>query len=201
MHDALPRHLRDAADRLGPEPVTVATLADACGGALQGTLLVLLATPCVLPVPGIGNVMGAALVMLGLAMWRGERTDVLPARVAAVTMPARWGARVLRLIARLHEFSGQAMRTRLAPLAAVRRGGWLAPKVVLMGALIFLPIPLGNVLPAVSMVLTGLGLVRRDGLAVLAGAVFGAAAVAWTAALGVGAWAWIVRPLLEAFGA
>ncbi|MEI7444444.1 MAG: exopolysaccharide biosynthesis protein [Burkholderiales bacterium] len=201
MHDTLPHRLRDAADRLGPEPVTVAALADACGGALQGTLLVLLATPCVLPVPGIGNVMGAALVMLGLAMWRGERADVLPARVAAVTMPARWGARVLRLIARFHEFAGRAMRTRLVPLAVVRRGGWLAPKVVLMGALIFLPIPLGNVLPAVSMVLTGLGLVRRDGLAVLVGAVFGAAAVAWTAALGVGAWAWIARPVLEALGA
>jgi hypothetical protein len=73
----------------------------------------------------------------------------------------------------------------------------MAPGVALMGALIFLPIPLGNVLPAIAVVLLGLGLVFRDGIAVLAGAATGLAAIGYTMALAFGAWAWIGQPLLE----
>jgi hypothetical protein len=40
-------------------------------------------------------------------------------------------------------------------------------------------------------------LVFRDGIAVLAGAATGLAAIGYTMALAFGAWAWIGQPLLE----
>jgi hypothetical protein len=66
-----------------------------------------------------------------------------------------------------------------------------------MGALIFLPIPLGNVLPALALVLLGLGLAFRDGLAVLLATALAGAAVVYTAALGMVAWAWGLAPLMQ----
>lgn len=42
-----------------------------------------------------------------------------------------------------------------------------------MGFIIFLPIPGGNGTPAVALILIGLGLMARDGLALIAGIVTG----------------------------
>ncbi|PZO23751.1 MAG: hypothetical protein DCE89_09035 [Betaproteobacteria bacterium] len=42
-----------------------------------------------------------------------------------------------------------------------------------MGFIIFLPIPGGNGTPAIALILIGLGLMARDGLAIIAGIVTG----------------------------
>ena len=59
-----------------------------------------------------------------------------------------------------------------------------------MAAIVILPIPFGNVLPALSMMLIGLGLVFRDGIAVLLGLVTAVLALFVTAGLTMMAWAW-----------
>jgi hypothetical protein len=159
----------------------------------------------VLPVPGVGNVFGLALMLLALAMWRGQGHAPLPPRVARCELSGPWAQRVLRLLARCYALAERLARPRLGLLASPRASrSLLAPKVGLMGALIFLPIPLGNVLPALALVLLGLGLAFRDGLAVILAAVAGVGALAWTAAIGTAAWAatwaWVAAPLLRALG-
>ena len=199
MTDHLHQRLRDAADALTGEPVALSHLADVHGSAARGTLLVLLSVPCVLPVPGVGNVLGLGLVLMALAMWRGQASHQLPSRVAGWQMPSHWAQRVLGLLARFYSLASRWSRERWLHLVDGPQG-WLAPKVGLMGALIFLPIPFGNVLPALALSLLGLGLVFRDGLAVLAAMLAGGAAVAYTAGLGMLAWHWGVGPLLQWLG-
>lgn len=196
MNDQLHHRLRAAADALTGEPVALSHLADVHGSAARGTLLVLLSVPCVLPVPGVGNVLGLGLVLMALAMWRGQASHQLPSRVAGWQMPSHWAQRVLGLLARFYSLASRCSRERWLHLVDGPQG-WLAPKVGLMGALIFLPIPFGNVLPALALSLLGLGLVFRDGLAVLAAMLAGVAAVAYTAGLGMLAWQWGVGPLLQ----
>jgi hypothetical protein len=196
MTDTLHQRLRNAADALTGEPVALSHLADVHGGAARGTLLVLLSAPCVLPVPGVGNVLGIGLLLLALAMWRGQASHQLPGRVAGWQMPSHWAQRVLGLLARFYDLASRWSRERLPQLVDGHQP-WLAPKVGLMGALIFLPIPFGNVLPALALSLLGLGLVFRDGLAVLLSLLAGGAAVAYTAGLGVLAWQWGLGPLLQ----
>lgn len=195
MTDHLHQRLRDAADALTGEPVALSHLADVHGSAARGTLLVLLSVPCVLPVPGVGNVLGLGLVLMALAMWRGQASHELPSRVAGWQMPSHWAQRVLGLLARFYSLASRLSRERWLHLVDGPQG-WLAPKVALMGALIFLPIPFGNVLPALALSLLGLGLVFRDGLAVMASFLAGGLAVAYTAGLGMLAWHWGVGPLL-----
>jgi hypothetical protein len=69
-----------------------------------------------------------------------------------------------------------------------------------MGVLIFLPIPLGNVLPAASVTCLGLGLSHRDGMAALWSAALAVLALAYPVALAAGAWTWMVSPLWKAVG-
>ena len=52
-----------------------------------------------------------------------------------------------------------------------------------MAALIFIPLPFGNVLPAISLVLLSLGWMFRDGLALLLAGVAGVAATAYAVSL------------------
>jgi hypothetical protein len=66
--------------------------------------------------------------------------------------------------------------------------------------LIFLPIPLGNVLPAASVTTLGLGLSHRDGLAALWSAGLAGLALAYTLALGAGAWVWVMTPMARLLG-
>lgn len=193
LHDRLRAH----AHRLRDTPASLQELAHAHGPALQGSLLVLLAAPCALPVPGLGTVLGLAMMLMALAMWRGEATPALPERVARVELPAPWSGRVLGLLARVYELAGRWSRQRWPRLA--EPSAWLAAKLALMGALIFLPIPFGNLLPSVAVALLGVGLVFRDGLAVAAAGVAGLGALGFAALLGAGTWVWLVQPLARLF--
>lgn len=201
---ALSQRLRQAAHALGTEPVALRHLADAHGPAGLGSLMILLAAPCMLPVPGVGTVLGMGLLGLALALWRGQDGPALPAAAGRFMMPAAWARRVLLLLASVHGLAARLARARWAywanwaDAAQQRR---LAAGVGCMAVLIVLPIPMGNLLPAVALVLLGLGLVFRDGLAMLLAAMTGVLALAFTAALGWLAWAWGLAPVLQWLGA
>ena len=60
-----------------------------------------------------------------------------------------------------------------------------------MAAIVVMPIPFGNVLPALALVLIGLGLVFRDGVAVVLGLVVSGVALLATTGLVLMAWAWV----------
>lgn len=197
MSDPLHLRLRAAAAALDGEHIALARLADLHGSAVQGTLLVLMAAPCMLPVPGVGNVLGLGLGLLGWSMWRGQDAARLPDRVGAWEMPQRWARRVLALLAHFYGLAHRLARQRLDHLAEPAPRSWLSAQVAVMAVLIFLPIPFGNVLPALSLMLLGVGFAFRDGWAVLLSAALAACALLYTAALGAAVWAWGLAPLLH----
>ena len=191
------QRLRESAAGLTQDRVSVAQLANLHGAAAQGTLMVLLAAPCMLPMPGVGTVLGLGLAMMALAMWRGQTGAGLPLRVAGFQMSGRWACRVLGLLAHFYELASQLSRSRLHALSGAGLQGGLAAMTGVMAVLIILPIPFGNVLPALALMLLGLGLVYRDGVAVLLATGTAAAALLYTATLGLAAWSWGMAPLLQ----
>ena len=196
-HAPLHQRLRESAAGLTHDRVSVAQLANLHGAAAQGTLLVLLAAPCMLPMPGVGTVLGLGLAMMAQAMWRGQTGAGLPLRVAGFQMSGRWAGRVLGLLAHFYELASKLSRSRLHALSGAGLQGGLAAMTGVMAVLIILPIPFGNVLPALALMLLGLGLVYRDGVAVLLAIGTAAAALLYTATLGLAAWSWGVAPLLQ----
>lgn len=190
MTPPIVQRLRDAAAAIQEERVSMRAMAQAHGPEAHGTLLLLLVMPCLLPLPGVGPVLGLGMAALAVAMWRGHCTPCLPQRVAELELPRHWAQRVLVGLASAYALAGRHARARLSHFATSGRGSATTLAVGLMAAIIVMPIPFGNLLPAVALVLIGLGLVFRDGVAVILGLLMSGVALAATAGLLLVAWVW-----------
>lgn len=184
------QRLREAAATLPAERVSMQTMAQAHGPAAHGTMLLLMAVPCLLPVPGVGTVLGLGMAALAATMWRGHSSACLPRQVAELELSRHSAQRVLDMLASAYAMAGRCARARLSHLASAGRRSWTAAAVGLMAVIVLLPIPFGNVLPALAMMLIGLGLVFRDGVAVVLGLATAGLALFVTAGLMLMAWVW-----------
>ncbi|MEJ7929808.1 exopolysaccharide biosynthesis protein [Ramlibacter sp. AN1015] len=148
------------------------------GSDSAAVLLLLLALFSGTPIAGAGTVL--AFVILALA-WRWHRgadaTPRLPERLGRLVLSEAWSRRCLHALSWLYGTSARVLRARWAllyhPRTHVGWGLWIG----LMGVLILLPLPLGNVLPSLSLILLSLGWMFRDGVALLSSAVVGIGAV------------------------
>ena len=82
-----------------------------------------------------------------------------------------------------------SMQTMAQAHGADRRS-WTAVAIGLMAVIVVLPIPFGNLLPALALMLIGLGLVFSDGVAVVLGLATAGLALFVTAGLVLMAWVW-----------
>jgi hypothetical protein len=83
---------------------------------------------------------------------------------------SHWAQRVLGMLASAYAVAGRFARARLSHLAVAReRRSWTAAAIGLMALIVVMPIPFGNMLPALALMLIGLGLVFRDGVALVLG--------------------------------
>jgi hypothetical protein len=153
----------------GRERVAVADLLVSLGDRALAALIFLFAFPNVLPMPpGTSAVLGLPLLVLALQLMTGRR-PWLPAVLARRSM-ARDD--LITLVRRMQPFLHRAerlLRPRLVRLARPPMEYLVGLACVLLALLVALPIPLGNMLPALAISLLALGILERDGLWVLAG--------------------------------
>ncbi|WP_270938117.1 exopolysaccharide biosynthesis protein [Falsiroseomonas oryzae] len=166
--------------------IALGTLADRFGMAGAGALLLLLAVPAFLPVPlPTGIPAGIAMAAIGVQIALGHARPWLPGWARRLSLRRRQVADGLARLFRILRRCGLRLRRRLP--AAVGTHGSPRPLtgvvLVACGAVIVLPIPFGNQLPSLAVAAIGLGLLRGDGLFVLAGYGLAVAAAAWTVAL------------------
>ncbi|MDM7948626.1 exopolysaccharide biosynthesis protein [Hydrogenophaga sp.] len=188
----LARKFRHAGDALKAQPagapgLTLAKVLQLHGEASTATLLMLYAIFCVMPVGGVGNVVGVALWWLAW-QWGHGRSHNLPARVADLQLNQRWSLRLLGILGGAYRMGGRWMRPRAAGFLASWTRGWWASWIALQAMVIFLPLPLGNVLPALSLVALGLGRLLADGLMLGLSLLVGALGLLYAAAFGYVAW-------------
>lgn len=158
------------------------------GGKLPA-MIVLCTLPAALPGLQLGWVCVPVLLYLSLALWRGQAYVELPERLAAKSVSPKaaralvnacaWGAAKFGTYCRL-TWPALARRTRRKPAAAL---------VAMMALVIFLPVPGGNFLPALSIVTLMAGVVWRDGRAIVAAVVIAVLSLSLVIALGWAAWA------------
>ena len=161
------------------ERIAVADLLDALGDRALAALLFVFAIPNVLPMPpGTSALLGAPLVFLAAQMALNLRAW-LPSVIAARSMARSDFAGLVRRIAPWLVRAERLMKPRLTPLASGAMESVVGTVCLLLALVLVLPIPLGNMLPALAICLLALGILERDGLWVLAGfaAAAGAAAL------------------------
>ena len=166
---ALSTVLRSLAHDASRERVTVADLLAALGDRALGALLFVFAFPNVLPTPpGTSTILGAPLVFLAAQLAFG-RAPWLPSVVARRSMPRADFALLVRRIAPWLERAERLLRPRLTGLALPPMEYAVGGLCLLLAIVLVLPIPLGNMLPALAISLLALGVLERDGVWVLAG--------------------------------
>ena len=165
------------------ERISIGDLLNALGDRALGALLFIFAFPNALPVPpGTSAVLGAPLVFLAAQLAFGLK-PWLPAIIAKRSMSR---ADFQTLIVRMKPWLERAekmLRPRATGLTVPPMEYVLGIICLLLALILVLPIPLGNMLPALAISMLALGVLERDGVWVLAG--LGMTAVAAVVVSGV----------------
>lgn len=164
--------------------LTLSDLLQLHGKASAAVLLLLAALLSAAPIAGAGTVLAFVILALGWRWQREGEPPLLPRRLGGVALNAAWSRRCLRVLAWTYAVSSRWMRSRWCWLLHRRTHFWWGAWIALMGVLILLPVPMGNVLPGLSLVLFSLGWMFRDGLALLASTALGSGAIGYAVALG-----------------
>lgn len=186
MSKARAEHLRRAAGEAGAacERLSLNELLRLNGEGSGPVLMLLLALLSSLPVAGAGALFSLGLLALAWAWLRGRETVTMPQRLGKLTLNQTWSRRCLHGLAWIYEQAERWLRPRWQVCCHARTRVWWGLWIAVMAAVIFLPLPLGNVLPSVSLILLGLGWMARDGIALLLSTLVGSAAVGYTVSLG-----------------
>lgn len=150
--------------------VSIGDILEAFGNRAFGGLLFVFAAPLVLPMPpGVSSVLGAPLLFIAAQWMVGRRTLWLPRAMLSRTLSV---GDLRRLLTRLHPHLDRLER-RLQPRLTILLNPFgdrlVGGMCFLLSIIVFLPIPFGNMLPALSIAAFGIGAMERDGLAVIFG--------------------------------
>ena len=137
-----------------------------------GGLLLIFAAINILPLPpGATTITGIPLVVLTAQMAAGRASPWFPARLDGRGITTD---EIARLVARLLPWERRVeriLKPRLTALTNHRSARAIGIVSFLLSIILWLPIPLGNHAPALSMTLFAAGLIYRDGILVVLGAV------------------------------
>jgi hypothetical protein len=155
----------------GPsDAVTVGELVAHFGPRAFGAVLFVFAMPNLLPLPpGTSTLLGAPLLLLAPQLALGWRKPWIPNRLARQAVDRETIGRVCRRAAPWVKRAEQLTTRRLAFMFGPLGDAAIGIVCTLLAAVLILPIPLGNMLPAAAIVALGLSLTQRDGLLAMLG--------------------------------
>jgi hypothetical protein len=153
------------------ERIVFGSLLEAVGDRAFGALILVFAIPSLVVgiIPGITALLGLPLVLLSLQLMIGSPRPWFPRSVSARSMERGTFARMVASVRpRLQRFE-KLLKPRLLPLTSTWAERLIGLCCLVAAALVFLPIPFGNLLPALALCAFGLALMERDGVLVLLG--------------------------------
>jgi hypothetical protein len=161
--------------------ISIGDLATALRDRAIGALILVFALPNTIPMPpGMSSILGAPLLFLTAQLALG-RSPWLPKFIAERSMERKhFAAAVLRVVPWLAR-AERLLRPRLEILARPPFEYVIGVICLLLSIVLFLPIPMGNMPPAVAICLFALAILGRDGLWVLGGlcATIASVAIVW----------------------
>jgi len=178
LHRPLSGLLKELGDG-GGDSIELDAIVDHFGRRAFGALLFIFAVPNLLPLPpGSTTILALPLVLIAPQLALGVSNLWLPRAIGRRRLRRSDLRRIFdrllprlekieRLLAPRHRWVFGQMGDRLIGLVCT-----------LLAIVLILPIPLGNILPALTIAALSLGLAQRDGLVVLIG--YGLAAVSAT---------------------
>lgn len=172
------------------ERITLGDLRHEFGERAFGLLLLVFTLPNCIPIPGIPGVSlvtGLPVVFFALQLAIGQEEPYLPAWIRDRSFTRGHLSHFVVKAGPHLRWLERLIKPRLAPIVSGPGERLLGVVTLLLAIALSLPIPLGNLLPAIAMAILSLALIERDGLLVLAGYALSAVAGVWLLLLFTGA--------------
>ncbi len=131
-----------------------------------GVFLILFSIPSALPIPapGYSTPFGLILVLIGGQMLLRHTRPWLPRRARDMWISPRTGRRIASALTWIFAKLERLVRPRFPGVTGPHGTALIGALVALMGTLMSFPIPLTNTAPAFVILVTGIGLLEKDGL-------------------------------------
>jgi hypothetical protein len=160
--------LLDIANDEARRRISVGDLSSALEDRAMGALIFAFAVPNAVPLPpGASSILGAPLLFLTAQLALG-RTPWLPKVIAERSMDRAHFAAVVHRIAPWLARAERLLQPRLETLTQPPFEYLIGIICLLLSIILFLPIPFGNMPPAIAICLFALALLERDGIWVIA---------------------------------
>jgi hypothetical protein len=172
--------LQIAGDETRPR-VSVGDLLEALHDRAIGALIFVFALPNTLPMPpGASSILGAPLLFLTAQLTFGRR-PWLPRMISSRSMDRAHFAAVVGRVAPWLARAESLLRPRLGILVRPPFEYLIGGICLVLSIILFLPIPMGNMPPALAICLFSLAVLERDGAWALAGlgAAIASLAIVW----------------------
>lgn len=157
--------LEDLIDTFPGETVSVGELIDRLDSRAHGMLLLVLALPmCVPNVPGISTIFGVLMLAPALQMVFGSRRLAVPQRVRDWRVNGDALRRTFHLAIPSLKRVEYLIKPRWSQLTRFPVTILVGLQTLLMALVLILPIPFANWPPGMTVAMTALALLQRDGL-------------------------------------
>lgn len=167
------RMLRRFLERHEGEYVSLRELLDGLGNRAFGPTLLVCSLPEALPLPvaGMSAIIGIPLMLLSVQLLLGFPRPWLPSWIANRSLKRIHFEKIVEKLLHYLEKVERVIRPRwrFATTPLVER--LLGLLFLILATVIFLPIPFGNMLPALAMFVISLGLIEGDGVVIVWGVV------------------------------
>jgi hypothetical protein len=169
--------LRNFAAAVDQERVTVGEIVVALGDRGLGVLMAVFAIPNMLPsaVPFGNTVFGLFPLIFAVHLACGFDRLMLPASISNRSISATSFKALVPSVAAVLAWFERLLKPRLPGVTGLNIERVVGVICVVLALITMVPIPFAHNLPALALVLIGLGLIERDGLAIVIGAVIGVA--------------------------
>lgn len=162
----------------GRPRISVADIFQAMGDRAFGALILIFALPNIVPTPpGTSALTGTPLVFLAAQLMLGQK-PWLPRIIADRSMTRQDFASIVTRVTPWLAKAERMLRPRLGFLVYPPAEYLIGFVCLVLAVILALPVPLGNILPAIAICFFSFGILERDGICVLIGtAVAGVAGV------------------------
>jgi hypothetical protein len=179
-----PRRLSEILTEIANDPardrIAIADIRDAMGDRAFGALMFVFAAPSTLPVnaPGVAVILGVPLLFLSLQLLLGFAVPWLPRALVQRTVTRERFARVMQYVVPWMRRAEKLSRPRWSWLAVGFAERLIGLWCAVLAFVLILPVPFGNMGPALAICVLAFALLERDGMATVAGFVVSLAALA-----------------------
>lgn len=123
-----------------------------------------------MPLPGVSAVIAVPLILIAAHLIAFGEGAGLPQRVLKQTIPTSVIQKVTRFTTPVLQWIESWSHPRLKAVA--QRHRLIGVVCLLLGIVLLAPIPFGNFIPAVGVVVIAFGMLQRDGVVILIGLIF-----------------------------